>query len=211
MTKQGDNRFLHYVVTVDKTGKDGPKLYQMTNMSTYEHMVFMENHMEEYYYQKYINCLKATFNPKLKEKKIKNTESEELRNSLDEMVVSITYLSPHTVQLELNDEKRTKIITFYYSLENAVKEIQKVTDSFFQINTRYVVNYRFITENIVNKKQIYVKGECHRVNKKFSENIEKIKQLQQLFTSAYFGIQGFSAEHDRPERGTGNNTKGFVP
>ena len=204
MPKQEDNKFIHYVVTIDKTGKNGPKLYQMTNMSTYEHMVFMENHMEEYSIQKYINCLKATFNPKLKEKKIKNTESVELRNALEEIVISLTYLSPHIVQLELNDEKRTKIITFYHSLEKALKEIQKITDCFFQINTRYVVNYRFITENIVNKKQIHVKNECHRVNKKFSENIETIKKLQQVFISIKDGIQSSSAEHDRPERGPGN-------
>ena len=137
----------------------------------------LKENQEKYAPTNNIQFLKEVFSPDNPQKSLTNVNLERLIACLEKYVISITYKGPHSVQFELNDEKTKHIITFYTSLNKAYLELMKLTNSFYQINTRYIVNYRFINRKKITKREIEVQEKCHRVNKKFENNIEIIKRL----------------------------------
>ena len=198
-------RLTYYVETFK--GIHGTSIVAMPLDSSHYQAYHKEYH-EKFTPEKCIAFLTKLFEPSWNKKSIGNHFNEDeayhLRACLMD-VIAITYSGEHSVQLiYYKNGKQTVIPTFYTSLNMAVEDLKPWVDYFYQINTKYVVNHWHVSNKPLNRREIHVNGKIHRVNKKFITNIDLIKKIKEQLISAHCGIQGISAEHDRPERGTGN-------
>lgn len=207
MDKKRDKLILGHIIYDIVKSEHGLILGEFMPLDDYRYEEYYKEYQERFTTDKCLDFLKRLFAPNRAKKTIRDDLNDKtaffLRVCLKK-VIAITYSGDHKVQLIYDDDKNTKIPTFYTSLSMAVKDLEQWVDYFFQINTKYVVNHWFVSSKRLNRKDILVNTERHRVNKKFITNIDLIKKIKEQLISAHIGLQGISAEHDRPERGTGN-------
>lgn len=194
----------YYVETIQDV--NGPKMVAMP-LDDYHYQTYHKVYHERFTTETCISYLTRLFAPNRRKKTLGKHLGKNDAFCLSAClmnVIALTYSGEHSVQLIYNDEKKTKIPTFYSSLSMAVVDLKPWVDYFLQINTKYVVNHWHVSSKPLNRREILVKAEKHRVNKKFVSNIDIIKNIKKQLISAQSGLQEFSAEHDLPERGTGN-------
>ncbi len=207
MVKPSEKISLGHIIYEIVKGENGLILGEFMPLDDYRYQEYYKEYNEKFPTEKCINFLKRLFAPNRAKKTIRNDINDKnvfyLRVCLKD-VIAFIYNGDHKVQLIYDDDIQTKIPTFYTSLSMAAEDLKPWVDYFLQINTKYIVNHWFVLSKQLNRKEIVVKNKRHRVNKKFVSNIDLIKKIKEQLISAHCGIQGISAEHDRPERGTGN-------